>query len=123
MAESSAATIRNIFEVQLPSKVRARDIQGYGAQVRHGPKEIAEGVAAVLADVAIDPTFYADEVKVMDRFGYVFGRSTEVVTPLQGGPSSTVYSRELWLFHEFAGDWKIARMIWNFAPSDPAVTG
>jgi uncharacterized protein (TIGR02246 family) len=128
------AAIREIFEVLLPAKVRARDTEGYaalftdhaiwspaGAEVRHGPREIAQGVAAVLADVDIDPTFYADEIEVIGQSGYVFGRSSEIVTPRGGGPATTVYSRELWLFHGHADRWKIYRMIWNFVPPDQPV--
>ena len=121
--------ITKIFVESLPSMVRARNFAGYarlfasdamwcpsGAAARTGPAAIEQGVEGVLATLDIDPIFYADEVRVMGSFGYVFGRSKETLHPRDGSPSSIVYSRELWLFRKESDGWKIARMIFNFEP-------
>jgi len=122
--------MRHIFVDVLPSKVRSRDTYGYAALFAEdavwcrpeapdcvGPAEIQRGVSEILADQDIDPVFTADEVEVLGSYGYVFGRSAETLRPHDGSPSSVVYSRELWVFREVAGAWKIFRMIWNIKPS------
>ena len=120
------AEIRDIFVRVLPSKVRARDTQGYASLFaedavwcppnaidRTGPEQIALGVSEVLGGNNFDPTFFVDEIQVRDEFGYVFGRSKELITPIGGGTTTTAFSRELWIFRKVSGKWKIYRMIWN----------
>lgn len=125
-----AEEMRRTFVDVLPSKVRTRDTWGYASLFAEdavwcrpdvpdcvGPAAIQQGVAAILADKDIDPLFLADEVKVLGDYGYVFGRSEETLRPHDGSPATIVYSRELWVFHDVGGVWKIFRMIWNIKPS------
>jgi ketosteroid isomerase-like protein len=129
-SQADEAAIRNIFVNVLPSMVKARNIQGYAglfaedavwcppnAIDRTGPAQIAVGVSEVLANDNFDPTFYADDVQATPEFGYVFGRSKELITPIGGGQTTTAYSRELWVFRKISGEWKIYRMIWNLRPA------
>lgn len=122
--------IKRIFEVVLPSRVRDRDIEGYASLFtkdaiwvppdevqREGPTEIAEALTRLLAHQNIDPTFTAEHIGVSARLGYVFGKSKEILKPIDGGSSSIAHSRELWVMRKERGNWKIFRMLWNFIGS------
>ncbi|GAA2399611.1 hypothetical protein GCM10010191_03350 [Actinomadura vinacea] len=122
--------IRRIFQEELPAYVRASDITGYMSlwdedcmwcppdlPERRGKDEIRKGVSDFLAEYEIDPTFHAEEIKVVEQYGYVCGTSYEEVRPREGGPSKTVRSREIWLLRRADGDWKIARIIFNHQPA------
>ncbi len=121
--------IQRLFEEVLPSKVRAGDIPGYlslltediiwcppNAVDRYGLDDVAEGYAAMLAVQSFDPTFTADEIKIIGSFGYVLGRATIILYPKDGSPSTVAHSRELWLLRKEQGHWKMARMVWNLKP-------
>jgi uncharacterized protein (TIGR02246 family) len=127
MSAKDRNEIKRIFEVELPSMVRNRDIPGYvslftrdaiwvpqGKVQREGRAEITEGVTQVLADTDIDPTFTAEHIGVSEPLGYVFGKSKEILKPINGGPTTVANSRELWVMRKERGKWKIYRMLWNF---------
>src|SRR6478735_1254050 len=97
MSDGDVAAITKIFVQTLPDMVRTRDVEGYvnlytadgiwcppNAPDRRGPKEIAIGFEGIIANQNIDPVFFVDQAEVMGTFGYVFGRSTEVLRPLDG---------------------------------------
>jgi ketosteroid isomerase-like protein len=134
----STSTYRNederqllhIFEVVQPQAVRAHDVPGYasmfaddaiwcplGAPERHGPAEIAVGVAGVLEGVDIDPVMTPVNVTVHGDAGYLFGHGKLTIKPQDGSPTTVAHSRELWTFSKVHGAWKIYRMIWNADPS------
>lgn len=133
MTSSDVDVIKDIFQRQLPEKVRTRDVCGYASLFtedaawfpqngveRRGPGEIAIGLGAVLAGITIDPTFQVDRAEVFGDFGYVLGTSKEVMQPLGGGDTTIAYSRELWHFRKASGSWKISVLLYNLAPAPAA---
>ena len=127
---SDDETLRRIFEEELPAHVRAGDADGYislwggddclwcpqdGADVR-GRDAIHQAVATLLSQVDIDPSFSADEARAIGTHGYVLGTSAERLRPKDGSPESTLYTREVWLFVNEEGDWRIRCMVFNHKP-------
>jgi ketosteroid isomerase-like protein len=130
MSNGAEDTIKNIFEVELPGYVREGDVAGYmtlwsdncmwcppDRPDQTGKAEIEAGVTALLNEYTIDPTFQADEVKVVEQYGFVNGTSHELVTPKAGGPQTVVDTREFWLFVDESDGWKITRLIFNHKPT------
>jgi ketosteroid isomerase-like protein len=125
------AAITGIFVQELPSMVRAGDVDGYmglwgGGNCRWCPQdvpdargtgEIREAVASLFAQFTIDPSFEADEAAACESKGYVLGTSTERLQPKGGGPSTVLNTRELWLFVKEEAGWKINCMVFNHKPS------
>jgi ketosteroid isomerase-like protein len=130
MCSPDEKTLTSIFEVELPARVRAADVDGYmslwgGADPMwcipdqpdaHGLDAIRAGVSALLAEDAIDATFTADAAVVLADRGYVNGTSRELVMPRNGGPTTIVYTREIWLFIRDAGTWKINCIVFKHSP-------
>jgi ketosteroid isomerase-like protein len=130
MSAADEAEIKHIFVDVLPSMVRAENIPGYlslvtddatwcppNAPNRTGKPAIAEGLKNLFAVEHIDPTFQANDVKVIGDFGYVFGTSAEKITPVDGSPTSMVYTGELWHFRKVAGSWLIELVVFNPKPA------
>ena len=129
MSEGDVAEITRIFEVELPSCVKAHDGARYvalylpngvwcppNAPDCFGTDANLNGVTALLTGVNVDPHFVADEAYVIESDGYVFGRSTLEITPQGGGQTMTVHNRELWLFKKVEEVWKIAKVVFNGKP-------
>lgn len=129
MRARDEAEIKNIFEVVQPANVRTGDVPGYLSLLtddiiwcpangldRYGLDEVKVGYTEMLAAQSFNPTFTADEIKVMGDFGYALGRATINITPTDGSPPYVAHSRELWLFRKERDDWKMSRMVWNIKP-------
>ncbi|MDP5016968.1 MAG: SgcJ/EcaC family oxidoreductase [Dolichospermum sp.] len=121
--------IRQVFEETYADNVRSRNLEGYGEMYtedalwmapdvddRCGRADIVEGFAQSIANQDIDPIFTADEIEVMDDFGYVMGISVATIYPHDGSPAKQVKFRALWLMKKDLGIWKIDRQIWNNKP-------
>jgi uncharacterized protein (TIGR02246 family) len=129
MKLSDKEQIKIVFEQTYPDNVRSRDLAAYASMYtedalwmapnvpdRYGIPDIVEGFADTIANQDIDPTFTAEEIEVMEDFGYVLGISIATVHPKDGSPSKPVKFRALWLMRKEQGMWKIDRQIWNTKP-------
>ncbi|WP_413171862.1 YybH family protein [Anabaena azotica] len=129
MISADKEEIRMIFEEVYPNNVRERNLELYGqmytsdalwmppnAPDRCGIPDILEGFALTIADKYIDPTFTAEEIKVIDDIGYVIGISIANICPMDGSPSTQAHYRALWVMKKEYGCWKIDRQIWNNKP-------
>jgi hypothetical protein len=130
MCSPDEKTLTAIFEVELPGRVRAADIDGYMSlwggtdpmwclpdhPDAYGLDAIRTGVSALLAEDAIDATFTADSAVALGDRGYVNGTSRELVTPTNGGPATIVYTREIWLFVREDDAWKINCIVFKHSP-------
>jgi ketosteroid isomerase-like protein len=130
MNSTDEKTLTTIFEVELPDRVRAGDVDGYmnlwgGADPMwclpdqpdaHGLVAIRSGVSALLTEDAIDATFTADSAVALGDRGYVNGTSRELVTPKNGDPATIVYTREIWLFVKELDSWKINCIVFKHSP-------
>jgi ketosteroid isomerase-like protein len=124
------AELARIFAETLPGMVRTRDIHGYvslftedaawcppSAPDRFGHAEITVGITQTLANQNIEPYFYIDQLAVLEPdFGYILGRSKEILQPHDGSPTTIAYSRELWQFRRVHHAWKISHLIFNLKP-------
>jgi ketosteroid isomerase-like protein len=130
MSEKDKEELSTMFEVSMPAVIRARDVPGYasffsedaiwcppGVKEGHGPAEIAEGFAGLIAGIDIDPIFTTEQIGVKKNFAYLFGRGKLSFRPIGGGPTSVNHSRELRSFRKENGVWKITHMMWNSGPS------
>lgn len=121
------AVLREMYEVVQPKVVRSNDVPAYAALFdeeatwcpnggieRHGPRDIAVGYAAVIADTSYDPTNTAIDIRILGNYGWVFGHNRIRIIPHEGA-ESIAHSREIWLFRK-RHDWKIWNMIWNIVP-------
>ncbi len=122
--------IKKIFENVYAYKVKKKDLKGYGEMYtedalwiapnvpdRQGKADIIEGFKATIANQDIDPVFTAEEIKVIDDFGYVIGTSIAKISPHDGSPTKEVIFRALWLMKKEQKQWKIDRQIWNVKPA------
>lgn len=129
MSVSDRNQIKKIFEEIYPKNARSKNPQDYAAMFtetalqmppnvpdRHGRADIAAGYAAQVVDKDLDPTLTAEEIQVIEDFGYVTGIAMVAVHPHDGGPSTQIRFRGLWLMKKDQGDWKIDRQIWNEKP-------
>lgn len=121
--------IERIYKEIQPHFVRNGDVDGYvslftedavwwplGRQTRIGPGEIAEGFRQVIEGTHTSPVFDALEIQVADAFSYAAMAGTITIVFDNGDPTQVVYSREVWVFREVAGEAKICRMTWNQNP-------
>jgi ketosteroid isomerase-like protein len=131
MNTTDAEALTRIFEEELPAMVRSGDVDGYmslwggenclwcpqDVPDARGTGQIHEAVAALFAQFTIAPSFKADEAAAFASKGYVLGTSTEKIQPKDGGPSTVLNTRELWLFVNEDVGWKINCMVFNHKPS------
>jgi ketosteroid isomerase-like protein len=122
--------IKLLFENTYPVNVKTRNIAAYRAMYTAdavwsppnapdacGPEEIESGFTKQIANVDIDPTFTADEIKIFGHIGYVLGSSVAKVTAHDSGETKQVNFRALWIVaKQEAGEWLISRQLWNNKP-------
>src|SRR4051812_19257991 len=124
MSNGDEDAIRKIFLEELPGYVESGDVAGYMSLWADNcwwcppdrPDEIGKaaiqtGVTVFFDEFTFQTTFHADEVMVVEQYGYINGTSHEIVTPKAGGPNQIVDTREFWLFVKGDdGGWKISRL-------------
>jgi uncharacterized protein (TIGR02246 family) len=77
---------------------------------------LAAAYEAIFAAIALDVEFTVDELVVTgDASGYALTRSNGTQTVLATGSASPEANREIFLFAQEAGTWKIARYMFNKA--------
>lgn len=126
---SDRQAIRKVFEETYPDNVKNRNLSGYGEMFtadalwmapdvpdRRGQADIIAGFSLEIKSQDIDPIFIADEIEVMDDFGYVIGFSTATIYPHDGSAIKQAKFRALWLMRKVQHSWKIDRQIWNNKP-------
>jgi ketosteroid isomerase-like protein len=128
---SDEDALRRIFEDQLPASVRAGDADAYiglwgGPDPMWCPQDVADvcgleaihaAVSALFAEYNIAAAFTADAVVAIGSHGYVRGTSEEQLRAKNEQTVSTTYTREVWLFVQEAGEWKINCMVFNHKPA------
>jgi ketosteroid isomerase-like protein len=128
---SDEDTLRRIFEVDGPQTMHDGDVEAYiglwgGPDPMWSPQDVADvrGVPAIRAAVGalfaaydFSTAFTADAVAVLGSRGYVRGMARLQLTAKKGGRVSVQWTREIWLFVQEAGGWKINGMIFNHKPA------
>jgi uncharacterized protein (TIGR02246 family) len=127
MNVEDVTAIRKLIEETYPTNAMSGDARTYASAFtedalwappdmidRRGPDEIATGFDTINA--AFTAVVTAEEIEVMDGFAYVVGRSEGTITPNDGSEPCQFLFRVIWLLQKQAGDWKIARQVWNSKP-------
>jgi uncharacterized protein (TIGR02246 family) len=78
--------------------------------------ELAASYEAIFAAISLDVEFTVDELVVTgDSSGYALTRSKGTQTVLATGSAAPEANREIFVFAQEAGSWKIARYMFNKA--------
>lgn len=132
MSAQDVEAIRKVFEEDYPNNMRGRDPESYrtmytqdalwippGGEEKRGIENVVEGYLKQIEGKEIDPTFTAEEIRVLDNgTGYVMGSSVAKITTKTEGTLKvkTVYFRALWKMKYEDGAWKIDRQMWFEKP-------
>jgi len=124
--------IRSILLEKYPVAVKSRIAENYTALFAedvtyipfdgpecHSKEEMTSFFNSMMAQFRIEPVLKVEKIKIYDNLkdAYVIGKSFAKLTPMNGGDFMEMTFRAIWIFTVENGEWKIARQIWNTAPT------
>lgn len=89
-----------------------------GAELEHGPDEIAKGEQAGYDDYQLTiRSTPVDVIELGDEWIYALANVEGEAVARADGSSSTFRATKAWLLHRLpSGEWRLARHLWNVRP-------
>ncbi|RWX81164.1 DUF4440 domain-containing protein [Neorhizobium lilium] len=92
-------------------------LMGVDAPTMEGAEQLKAFFDHGFSIIRIEPKIYIDEIVITEDYAFARSHSQVQVTVLQTNVSHSEPNRELFIFKKDGGEWKIARYMFNKAPS------